>query len=130
MMWVGPSGTIRLGAGLVIAATVFVVYQLHKRGTAKSLPADLGLRGSLDFHRVQLERQRELLRSVWSWALLPLMPGFLVLQIGLALALPARTARFIVIGVSYVVLAVGLHALNRHVAARIQQRLDRLKENP
>ena len=91
---------------------------------------DLGLRGSLDFHRVQLERQRDLLRSVWSWALLPFVPGFLVLQIGLALALPARTARFIVIGVLFVVLTVGLHALNRRVAARIQQRLDRLKENP
>ena len=129
-VWVGPSDTIRFGAGLIIAATVFVVHHLHKRGAAQSPPTDLALRASIDFHRVQLERQRDLLRSVWSWALLPLMPGFLVLQLGLALALPARTARFIVIGVSYVVLAVGLHALNRHVAARIQQRLDRLQENP
>ena len=128
-MWVGP-GTIRIGAGLIIAATVFFVYHLHARGAAKSPPADLALRASLDFHRVQLERQRDLLRSVWSWALLPFVPGFLVLQIGLALALPARTARFIVIGVVFLVLLVGLHALNRRAAARIQQRLDRLKENP
>ena len=130
IMWVGPSGTIRIGAGLIIAATVFFVYQLHVRGSAMSLAADLGLSSSLDFHRAQLERQRDLLRSVWSWALLPFVPGFLVLQIGLALALPARTARFIVIGVVFLVLLVGLYALNRRVAARIQQRLDRLKENP
>ncbi len=128
-MWVGPSGTIRLGAGLIIAATVFFVYHLHTRGAAKSSPADLALRASLDFHRVQLERQRDLIRSVWSWALLPFVPGFLLLQIGLALALPARTARFIGISVVFLVLLVGLHGLNRRVAARIQQRLDRLNEN-
>jgi hypothetical protein len=129
-MWVGPSGTIRIGAALNIAAILFVVLQLYVRGSVMSLPADLALSSSLEFYRKQLERQRDLLRSVWSWALLPFVPGFLVLQIGLALALPARTARFIGISVVFLVLLVGLHALNRHVAARIQQRLDRLKENP
>ena len=129
IMWIGPSATIRVGAALNIAAILFVVQQLYVRGSSTALPADLAFCSSLDFYRAQLERQRDLLRSVWSWALLPLMPGFLVLQIGLALALPARTARFIVIGVVFLVLLAGLHALNRHVAARIQQRLDRLKDS-
>ena len=35
-----------------------------------SLQADVGIKNSLEFYRVQLERQRDLLRSVWLWFLL------------------------------------------------------------
>jgi hypothetical protein len=79
---------------------------------------------------VQLERQRNLLRSVWWWYLLPFVPGVLVLLIGQALEEPARISRIIAAGVLVVVVMIGVHALNRRVTAGIQRRLDRLKENP
>ena len=63
---------------------------LHLWGTARTLPSDLALTSALEFHRVQLERQRDLLRSVWWWYLLPFAPGVLVLEIGHALAQPER----------------------------------------
>jgi hypothetical protein len=78
---------------------------------------------------VQLERQRELLHSVWRWYVLPFLPGFLVLLIGQALARPARVSFVVAYGVLVLIVGVGVHALNRHGAARIQRTLDRLKDD-
>jgi hypothetical protein len=130
IMWVDPSGTVRTGAGLLIAAAVFMAYRLHTRGTATSFPSDLGLRSALEFHRVQLKRQVDLLRSVWRWYILPMVPGFLVLDIGMAREHPERTLRIVAGGVLALLLALGIHELNRRGAAGLQRRLDRLKDDP
>jgi len=42
----------------------------------------------LRFYRAQLERQLEVLKSVWSWYLAPLVPGFVVYTIGHPLKVP------------------------------------------
>jgi len=128
-MFAMPSVTLRVGAGLTIAATIAVAYMLHLWGSARTLPSDLALTSALEFHRVQLERQRDLLRSVWWWYLLPFVPGVLVLAIGHALARPERTSGTIAWGVGMLLIMVGGYALNRRKAAQIQQRIDRLKEN-
>jgi hypothetical protein len=130
IVWVGPSGTIRAGAGMVILGTIFIVYYLRRRGSASSLPGDLGLKSALEFHCVELVRQRDLLRSVWLWALLPIVSGMLVLQIGQALAHPEWLWRIVLYCAVLVAGAAGLHALNHRAAARIQERIDRLKEKP
>jgi hypothetical protein len=130
IMWVEPSGIVRVGAGLVIAGTIFIVHQLRTRGSAMSLPADLVLSRALEFHCAQLVRQRDLLRSVWWWYLLPLLPGMLLVQIGQALEHPERLLRIIAYCVVVAAITVGIYALNRHAAARIQERIDRLKERP
>jgi hypothetical protein len=129
ILWRAPSAAIRVGAGLIIAATIFICYQLRVHGSAASLQADLGIKSSLDFYRVQLERQRELLHGMWRWCLLPFVPGLLVLLIGQALAQPARVSFVVTYGVLVLILGVGLHAVNRRVAARLQRALDRLKDN-
>jgi hypothetical protein len=128
-LWLLPIAAARIGAGLIIAATIFVCYRLHVHGSAASLQADVGIESSLEFYRVQLERQRDLLRSVWRWFLLPFVPGFLVLLIAYALAQPARVSLVVAYGVVALSLGVGLHALNRRAAARIQRVLDRLNDN-
>jgi len=129
IMWLGPSSTIRAGAGMVIVGTIFIVYRLRTRGAALSLPADLGLKSALDFHCVELVRQRDLLRSVWLWYLLPIVPGMLVAQIGRVLEHPERLQQVIVIGVVIVAGAAGVQELNRRAAVRIQERIDRLRGN-
>jgi hypothetical protein len=130
IMWVGPSGIIRVGAGLFIVAVIFVVYRLHSRGSTPPLPAELGMRSALEFHCLQLVRQRDLLRSVWWWYLLPLLPGMLVVQIGRALVHPERLTGVVIYCVVVVGGAAGIHELNRRAAARIQERIDRLNEKP
>lgn len=129
ILWRVPFAMARIGAGLIIAATIFICYRLHVHGSAASLRTDLGMKSSLEFYRVQLERQRDLLYSVWRWYMLPFVPGFLVLLIGQALAQPARVSFVVAYGVLALCLGVGLHALNRRAAARIQRALDRLKDN-
>jgi hypothetical protein len=128
VIWVGPTSSMRVGAGLIIAAAVFVVYRIHRRGTATSLPADLASNSALHFHRAQLEGQRDLLRSVWSWALLPFVPGILLMLIGASIARPEWMRLIVAYGISFAGLMIGLHVLNRGAAARIQHLLDRLPE--
>jgi hypothetical protein len=114
---------------VIIAATIFVCYRLRVHGSARSLQADVGMASSLDFYRVQLERQRDLLHGVWRWFLLPFVPGLLVRLIAYALAQPARVSFAVVYGVLALSLGGGLHALNHRAAARIQRALDRLKDD-
>jgi glucan phosphoethanolaminetransferase (alkaline phosphatase superfamily) len=128
-MFTLPTLLLRIGAGMSIVAAIAVVYMIHQWGTARTLPSDLGLTSALEFHRVELERQRDLLRSVWWWYLLPFTPGILVLEVGQALARPERTSRIIAFSGVMFLLAVGIYALNWRAAARIQRRIDRLKEN-
>ncbi len=117
-VWVVPSGVVRIGAALIIAATIFVVREIHLRGTATALPADLGSKSALVFHRAQLERQRDLLRSVWAWALLPFVPGMLLMLTGTVLAHPEWIWRVVVYAIMFTGLLIGLHVLNRRAAAR------------
>jgi glucan phosphoethanolaminetransferase (alkaline phosphatase superfamily) len=128
-MFTSPSLLLRIGAGMSIAAAIAVTYMIYLWGTARTLPSDLALMSAIEFHRVELERQRDLLRSVWWWYLLPFTPGILVLEIGQALAQPERRSRIIVLSVLMLVLAAGIYWVNWRAAARIQRRIDRLKEN-
>jgi hypothetical protein len=128
-VFTAPSVLLRIGAGMCLVAAIAVAYLMHRWGTARTLPSDLALTSALAFHRVELERQRDLLRSVWWWYLLPFTPGVLVLEIGQALARPERTTRIIALSVVMLLMAVGIYALNWRAAVRIQQRIDRLKEN-
>jgi hypothetical protein len=130
IMWMGPSTIVRVGAGMVIAGTIFVVWRLRTRGAASALPTDLGLKNALEFHRAELVRQRDLLRSVWLWYLLPLVPGMFVAQIGRALAYPEKTTGIVIYCGVILATALGGHELNRRAAARIQERIDRLTDNP
>src|ERR1039458_137708 len=66
---------MRASAGLIIAGVLYVAYQLHRRGSSKTAAADLATASCLDFHRTELERQRDLLRGIWSWCLAPMIPG-------------------------------------------------------
>jgi len=129
ILWRAPTSTIRVGAGLILGATLLICYRLYLHGSAAPLDATVGITTSLEFYCGQLERQRDLLRSVWRWCLLPLVPGFLVLLIGTARAQPAHTTAIVVYAVLALMLGVGLHVLNSRAAARIERALDRLKES-
>ena len=85
--WKFPSPLMRIGSGLIILAALYVARQLHRRGKAGSAQMDLALNPCLDFYRLELERQRDLLRSVWSWYLLPFVPGLAIFEFGIAVAI-------------------------------------------
>ena len=61
----------RAAFALLISGMVYVMYQLHRRGTAKTMPTAAAAGPSLAFYREELKRQRDLTASVWSWYLGP-----------------------------------------------------------
>jgi len=73
--------------GLFIAGLLVVVVQLYRKGRAHSMPAGTDTMTSLRFYRMELERQLNVVSNVWAWYLGPLVPGFVVYTIGLAVTI-------------------------------------------
>jgi hypothetical protein len=128
ILWRAPSAAVRMGAALILAATAVVCYRLRVYGSAASLQDNVAINNSLEFYRAQLERQRDFLRKVWLWFLLPFVPGFVVGLVGYARAQPSHRPATIVYGVFALLLGIGLHLLNHRAAVRLQRVLDRLQD--
>jgi hypothetical protein len=129
---------IRAGCGLVITGALFTVFRLHKMGTARKVPAELALHTCVDFRRKELERQRDLLLSVWRWYLLPFVPGMTVFLVGLfefAMQRPhaSEHARAIVLvfaltAAGCAVVFAGVGKLNHWAARKLQREIDALDQ--
>src|SRR6476660_7572196 len=59
-----PNPLMRAGSVLIIAGVLYVLARLHKQASPGTLPPDLTLSAAVEFHRRELARQRDLLRSV------------------------------------------------------------------
>jgi hypothetical protein len=127
--WAAPLPVMRVGSVLVVVATIFVVYHLHRHGAAWTMPADMGLTDCLAFLRGELERQRDLLRGVWKWYLLPFAPGMILIYLGPVLARPDLASRAVWPAAATLVFFVFIGELNRRVAKKIQAKIDALEGN-
>jgi len=78
-----PSPMIRAGSALIIAGMICIVIQIYKRASPGTLPVDASLTASIAFHRGELVRQRDLLRSVVWWYIGPIIPGLVVFCAGI-----------------------------------------------
>jgi hypothetical protein len=112
-------------AALMIAGVLYVVYQLHRRGAAREVRADFGLAASIEFHRRELERQRDALRNVWAWYLLPFVPGAAVYVVAAIDYGPNQ--RMILSGVVFVILFAGGSLRNWLAARKLDRRIRELK---
>jgi len=129
---------IRAGCGLVIAGALYMMYMLRMKGSARTAPAELAFRTCVDFHRQELQRQRDLLRGVWSWYLLPFVPGMAIFLIGLFKNTmeqpnaPAHAgiivAAFAISGLVCAAVFVGVGMLNQWGARQLQREIDALEE--
>lgn len=133
-VWKLPAPLFRLGSGLAIAGVLYVMFQLHRRASVRPAPGDLGLSTCIEFHRQTLERQRQALRGVGSWYLLPLVPGLAVIMIGTAIsqwtAHPVDMGH-LVMGYGIVTTLAGavffaVWKLNRRGADRLQVQIDEM----
>jgi hypothetical protein len=77
-----PSPAARTGAALVVLGTLIVVWQLHRRGSAAPPPERAAAQPILVHQRAELARQRDALASIFTWYLLPVIPGLLVMTAG------------------------------------------------
>jgi hypothetical protein len=129
-LWRVPDALTRVGMGLMITGMLYLMVQLHRKGSARNLTSDLGLASGLDFFRRELERQRDLVGSVWSWYLGPLIPGWVVLMVAFARANPGHLRHFGLSLAGFNVFAalafVFVWKLNQRAARSLQRQIDEL----
>lgn len=122
---------MRLGSILMIAGVLYVTYQIYRKGSAKPLPQQMGLTPCLEFHRRELERQRDLLLGVWHWYLAPLVPGLAVTTFAGAFGAKGITPRSAAIAGVYSLAAAALFYfiwnLNQKAALKIQRQINELE---
>jgi hypothetical protein len=123
---------MRVGSGLIIVGSIYIAWHLHAKGSGRRLPEDLGLTSSIEFHREELVRQRDLVRSVPRWYLGPMIPGMVVLMVAIGLTNPGHVKHFGWVFGSFsafvVLVFAGVWRLNVRGARRIQKRIDELDQ--
>jgi len=131
-VWVLPGWMTKLGSALVIVAIFFIMWQLARRGKAHALPEGSAL-GLVDFHRRELVRRRDLLRSAWSWYILPVMPGVVLMLLGrwYQFHVPGRPVNLdhliIALGAVIALLIVGtVRLVQVLIAGQLQRSIDEL----
>ena len=124
-----PLPLVRAGAVLSEVGVIFIVYYLHRHGAARAMPADMALTSCLQFHRGELERQRDLLRGVWKWYLAPLLPGLILFYLASILAHPEHASRGWWFLAGSLVVFVLIGEANRYAANRLQARIDALERD-
>ena len=118
-----PSPMIRAGSALIIAGMICIAIQIYKRASPGTLPADAPLTESIAFHRGELIRQRDLLRSVVWWYIGPIIPGLIVFFLGLA---PLRGARSLISAVPLLCIFGLVVWANQRAAERLDRQIAEL----
>lgn len=119
----------KIGSGWIVAATFFAAWQLHRRGSATA-PESAGEVPIYTFVRAQLARQRDALRTVFWWYMLPFIPGLALVLIGngqdpeMARHVPIWV-RWVGLGVMVTVFAA-VWWLNQVVARKLQRRIEEI----
>jgi cobalamin synthase len=121
-----PSPIARIGAFMIVLATLLVVWQLHRRASAIAAPTEDGARPLIAHQRAQLVRQRDALARVWLWYLLPFAPGLAVMMFGPTIARDPAALLHMGWGESLSILFVvavfvGIWWLNRRAARKLQK---------
>ena len=125
------SWMMQAGAALIIAATILVAWRMHRQASARAVP-EIG-EALRDFHREELVRQRDALRSVGVWYMAPFAPGMILLMMGrwFQSHVEGRSLAMDHLGIllasGFVVLVFGgIWWLNQLGAGRLQREIDRL----
>ena len=124
-LWRGPNPMARVGCALEMAGALFIIYRIRTRAMPSSIPLDTPQAHAVAAYRRELQVQRDLLRTVTSWYLLPLLPGAAVLMLGQALAL-AQPAPALRVFVFFLLFCVLTRQLNQRGARRLQDKIDEL----
>ena len=122
----------RASYALGILGVLFILWQLHLRTRPHSAPIQGSVESLLGFQRAELVRQRDALKAVPLWYLLPLTPCFVVLGVGRwvhpnpKLPVADDHMRVIVGGVIIVVVYGFVGLLNVLAAARLDREIRRI----
>jgi hypothetical protein len=132
IVWVGTSlwkvtDTVeRIAFALILVGTIYYMRHLWKWGSAMSLPADLGRADCVRFYQSELARQRDLVGSIWKWAIGPLLPGMVLLNTYLIMFPPSSRRSSVVSAVLVAALISTIGWLNLRSARRLDRRIKEL----
>ncbi len=133
LAYIVPVWSIRIGAVLIIAAALYVGWKLRQIGSASAAPNLASAQTLANHHRDELIRQRDALKSVWRWYLLPFVPGMLVFILGTSFETGADVPLWVELATSAVSLGFvgaifyGVHALNAHAANKLEAEIEALE---
>jgi hypothetical protein len=120
----------KLGSVATIVAAIYAPWQLHRRASAVA-PEMAGTMPIYAFARGQLVRQRDALKSIFGWYILPFLPRLALMIAGNGLdprieaAGPPHWARWLALGVIVAIFA-GIWWINQLGARRLQKRIDEI----
>lgn len=129
-IFVLPHVLHKVGSALVVLATFYVAWQLHRRASAVA-PEEAGARPILVFARAQLVRHRDALRSIFWWYIGPFLPGIALIIVGSGLDAqvegqgPPIWVRWLALAGMAAIL-VGIWWLNQLAARKLQTRIDEI----
>jgi hypothetical protein len=118
----------KLGYALLLAAAIYAPWQLHRRASAVA-PETAGAMPIYDFLRGQLVRQRDALKNILWWYVMPFVPGIALtlaangLDPKIEAAGPPIWARWTVFAGLFLLLGF-IWWINQVVARKLQRRID------
>jgi hypothetical protein len=112
---------------LCIAGTLVIAYQFQKRMSTRSFTAEAASRSCLEFYRRELERQRDANLSIWSWYILPMVPGTAMMLIGMAFMPTLGPVTALLLAVAFTAAFILTGVANKRGARRLQQKIDELR---
>ncbi len=127
-LWLFPTPLMRAGSVLIILATLVVMQQMLKRASSRPMPwMNAGL-SCKAFHRTELVRQRDALRSVWLWYVGPFVPGLVVFRWGVEteLGIDAPFAQGLTANLLIAAVMLAIVVFNLLAAQRLQRQIDQL----
>jgi hypothetical protein len=116
----------QVACAMLIAGLAYMAYQLHRRTSPRSMPAELGATNSLQFHRTELERQLDFINHIWRWYLGPLVPGLLAFSLATAMADHHNLVRIALVNLFFAFCLILVWRLNVYAAHCLQNRIDEL----
>lgn len=127
-----PVLSIKIGAVMIALAAIYVSWQLNRVASVSdtTAPADT----LVNAHRRDLMRQRDALKSVWRWYLLPFVPGMLVFVLGTSIETGESLPIWAVFTTSLVSLSfvgavfAGVWAMNAYAARKLDQEIEALND--
>ena len=119
----------KLGSALVVLAAFYALWQLHRRASAVP-PEAAGTMPIMQFARTQLVRQRDAVRSILSWYILPFVPGLVMVLVGsLLVKTAAGKALGLIDAIGLAVMLavfVGVWWVNQLAARKLQRHIDEI----
>ncbi len=128
--FVMPGILHKLGSAALVAAAIYGAWQLHRRASPVA-PEMAGTMPIYQFVRGELARQRDALKTIFVWYILPFLPGLALMLVGNGLdpkieaAGPPIWQRWVALALMVAFIA-GIWWVNQLVARRLQRRIDEI----